>query len=202
MTGRVRPLPTRDLLAFAAVTAAVAAAARIPAVASRVDPSLVAAAIFLYVPLFRYRARGAPSWLGAGRARGLAVLLLLGGAGTGAFLLARALPLPPALAPPAAPPSSLPATLLWQAAAVALPEEVFFRGYLYDAFEEAGWAPVVPAAVLFAAAHVAIAPTPYRALTVLPGLLFGLGRKWTGTLWVPVLLHLLFNLLPHLPGGP
>jgi len=81
---------------------------------------------------------------------------------------------------------------------VALPEEVFFRGFLYDAFAEAGWEPVLSSSVLFAAGHLAILYSPYRALTFFPALLFGWTRKRTGAVYVPILLHLFFNLLPYL----
>ena len=84
---------------------------------------------------------------------------------------------------------------------VALPEEVFFRGYLYDAFEEAGRDPVLPVALLFAIGHFVIAPSPFRLLTFFPALLLGWGRKRSGNVYVPTGLHFLYNLFPSLIGG-
>ena len=76
-----------------------------------------------------------------------------------------------------------------QAFLVALPEEVFFRGYLYDVFEERGWEPVTITSLLFAAGHLVIDASAYRALTFFPALLFGWGRKKSGNIYVPVFLH-------------
>jgi hypothetical protein len=115
-----------------------------------------------------------------------------------AFLLLSALALPPFSAPHGAGVPPFGAFFLRQAILVALPEEVFFRGYLYDAFEEKGWEPVTASSLLFAAGHLAIHASAYRALTFFPALLFGWGRKKSGTIHVPVLLHLLFNLFPYL----
>jgi len=78
---------------------------------------------------------------------------------------------------------------------------VGFRGYLFDAFEEAGWEPVLPVALLFAIGHFAIAPSPFRLLTFFPALLLGWGRKSSGNVYVPTAVHFLFNLFPSLIGG-
>jgi membrane protease YdiL (CAAX protease family) len=137
-----------------------------------------------------------------GLRRSAMVLLVLAAAGAAAHFLYVRLPLPPALSPvrEAVPfRGAMAAHLLFL---VALPEEVFFRGYLYDAFEESGRDPVLPTALLFAAAHVAIFPSAFRALTFFPGLLLGMGRKASGNIYVPVLAHFLFNLYPSLIGGP
>jgi membrane protease YdiL (CAAX protease family) len=166
------------------------------------QPDLLAAALFLYAPLLYYRRGKAPSWLRVGDAgrSALAVLALAAG-GTLAYYLYALLPLPPSLSPYSGPRPPLGEALFRQGLLVALPEEVFFRGYLYDAFEEKGWEPVLCSSVLFAAGHLLIHPSWYRALTLFPGLLLGGGRKITGNLYVPMLLHLLFNMLPYFSGG-
>jgi membrane protease YdiL (CAAX protease family) len=195
--------PSRPLLVFVAVVASVHLAVRLSARLPWLSPAFVAAALFLYAPLPRYRGRGVPSWAsGADLRRSAGTLLLLAAVGAAAFFLFARLPLPPALSPfrGSAPLSgAMAAHLLFL---VALPEEVFFRGYLYDAFEEAGWEPVLPTALLFAAGHVAISPSAFRTLTFFPGVILGMGRKASGNVYVPVLAHFLYNLYPSLIGGP
>lgn len=169
------------------------------------QPDLLAAALFLYAPfLYYYYRRGkAPPWLRFGDAgRNALAALALAASGVLAYSLYALLPLPHSLSPYSGPRPPLEDTLFWQGLLVVLPEEVFFRGYLYDAFEETGWEPVLCSSVLFAAGHLLIYPSWYRALTLFPGLLLGGGRKITGNIYVPVLLHLLFNLLPYFAGGP
>jgi membrane protease YdiL (CAAX protease family) len=167
------------------------------------QPDLLAAALFLYAPFLHYRRGKTPVWLRLGDAgRNVAAMLALAAGGALAYYLYTLLPLPPSLSPHAVPRPPLGETLFRQGLLVALPEEVFFRGYLYDAFEEKGWEPVLPSSVLFAAGHLAIHASWYRAFTLFPGLLLGGGRKITGNIYVPVLLHLLFNLLPWFAGGP
>jgi membrane protease YdiL (CAAX protease family) len=198
-----KAIPVKPLLVLGAVALAIHLAVRLAPAFPWISPSLVAAALFLYSPVPRYRGKGIPAW--AARAdlrKSAATLLLLAAAGAAAFLLFVRLPLPPSLAPhlggaPLSGPLAAHLLIL-----VALPEEVFFRGYLYDAFEEAGWEPVLPTALLFGACHVAISPSAFRALTFFPGLLLGLGRKWSGNVYVPMLAHFLFNLYPSMIGGP
>jgi membrane protease YdiL (CAAX protease family) len=199
----MKPFPSKPLLVFVAVVASVHLAVRLSPRLPWLSPSFLAAALFLYAPLPRYRGRGVPSWAsGADLRRSVKTLLILAAVGAAAFFLFARLPLPPALSPYR---GSVPlngamaAHLLFL---VALPEEVFFRGYLYDAFEEAGWEPVLPTALLFAAGHVAISPSAFRTLTFFPGVLLGMGRKASGNVYVPVIAHFLFNLYPSLIGGP
>lgn len=89
---------------------------------------------------------------------------------------------------------------------VALPEEVFYRGFV-----QARLAPlfrrrlrilgvdlgghVVVASALFALSHLVVIPAPFRLAVFLPGLLFGWLRERTGSLVAPVLLHALSNVL-------
>jgi len=196
-------VPIAPLLVFAGVFAAIRLAIALGPDLPLLSPAGLAAALFLYAPLPYYRRRGAPPWASVTDPRGSCrTALLLAAAGAAVFFLFVRLPLPPSISPhrgtiPLSAP--LAAHLLFL---VALPEEVFFRGYLYDAFEEAGWGPVLPTALLFAAGHVALGATPIRALTFFPGLLLGWARKRSGNVYVPLAVHFLYNLYPSLIGGP
>ena len=197
------PVPFQALLLFLAIVLLVRLASTHFSSFVLFQPDLLAAALFLYAPFLHYRRRNAPSWLRVGDAgRNVLALLALAAGGALAYYLYTLLPLPPSLSPYAGPRPPLGETLFRQGLLVALPEEVFFRGYLYDAFEEKGWEPVLPTSVIFAAGHLAIHASWYRVLTLFPGLLLGGGRKATGAIYVPVLLHLLFNLLPWFSGSP
>ena len=196
-----KPFPGKPLLVFAAVVAAVRLSLSFPSTLF-FSPSLLAAALFLYAPLPRYWRRGLPTWARATDLRGsVAIFALLAGAGAIAFFLFVRLPLPPAISPYR---GTYPLTAVMAAhhlLLVALPEEVFFRGYLYDAFEEAGREPVLPVALLFAIGHFVIAPSPFRLLTFFPALLLGWGRKKSGNVYVPTAVHFLYNLFPSVIGG-
>ena len=197
------PVPFQALLLFLAIVLLVRLASTHPSSFLLFQPDLLAAALFLYAPFLYYRRGKSPSWLRVGDAgRNVLVLLALAAGGALAYYLYTLLPLPHSLSPDAGLRPPLGETLFRQGLLVALPEEVFFRGTLYDAFEEKGWEPVLPTSVLFAAGHLAIHASWYRVLTLFPGLLLGGGRKITGAIYVPVLLHLLFNLLPWFGGSP
>jgi len=196
-----KPIPVKPLLVFAAVIAAVRLSLSL-AVGPYLSPSLLAAALFLYAPLPRYWRSGFPGWARAtDPGRSVAFLALLAGAGAIAFFLFVRLPLPPAISGDHGDVPLTAAMAAHHLLLVALPEEVFFRGYLYDAFEEAGREPVVPVALLFAIGHFVIAPSPFRLLTFFPALLLGWGRKRTGNVYVPTAAHFLYNLFPSLIGG-
>ncbi|MGE5283452.1 MAG: type II CAAX prenyl endopeptidase Rce1 family protein [Actinomycetota bacterium] len=199
--GSGNPFPVKPLLVFVAVIAAIRLSLSFHA-AHYFSPSLLAAALFLYAPLPRYWRRGFPAWARAAHPGGsVALLALLAGAGAIAYFLFVRLPLPPALSPYRGTVPLTAAMAAHQLLLVALPEEVFFRGYLYDAFEEAGREPVLPVALLFAVGHFGIFPSPFRLLTFFPGLLLGWGRKGSGNVYVPMALHFLYNLFPSLIGG-
>lgn len=194
-----RAVPVRAILLFLAVVGLLRAAAAYPHRSTLLQPDLLGAALFLYTPLLHYRRGRRPSWIAPGGLRtGLVHLAGAAAAGAALFFLAARVP---GFLPPPVPASSLPPPgeyLFRQALLVALPEEVFFRGFLYDAFEETGWEPILASSLLFAAGHLVIFFSPYRALTFFPALLFGWTRKRTGAVTVPILLHLFFNLLPYL----
>jgi membrane protease YdiL (CAAX protease family) len=195
------PFPVKPLLVFVAVIAAVRLSLSLPSVPF-LSPPLIAAALFLYSPLPRYRRRGFPAWARAtDPGRSVAFFVLLAGAGAIAYFLFVRLPLPPAVSPYR---GTVPLTAAMAAhhlLLVALPEEVFFRGYLYDAFVEAGREPVLPVALLFAIGHFVIDPSPFRLLTFFPAILLGWGRKRSGNVYVPTAAHFLYNLFPSMIGG-
>ena len=94
---------------------------------------------------------------------------------------------------------------LTQLFAVALPEEVFYRGYLQSALDEA-WPPrfrvfgalvgpsLLVTSALFALGHVATEFHPNRLGVFFPALLFGWLRARTGGIGAAVVFHALCNL--------
>ncbi|HMF41748.1 MAG TPA: CPBP family intramembrane glutamic endopeptidase [Polyangia bacterium] len=92
---------------------------------------------------------------------------------------------------------------------VAIPEELFFRGYLMERLEQVwpptrrlfgakvGWALVV-SSVLFALGHLAVIPNPQRLAVFFPALVFGWMRARTGSIAAGALFHALCNLLADL----
>ncbi|MCH9680379.1 MAG: CPBP family intramembrane metalloprotease, partial [Deltaproteobacteria bacterium] len=90
--------------------------------------------------------------------------------------------------------------------AVALPEEVFHRGYLMSALEER-WPPrrrvlgvpiglaAVLASLLFAVGHLVSQAEVARLATFFPALVFSWLWRRSGSLWAPALFHAASNLL-------
>lgn len=90
--------------------------------------------------------------------------------------------------------------------AVALPEEVFHRGYLMSALEER-WPPrrrvlgaplglaAVLASLLFAVGHLVGMAEVARLATFFPALVFSWLWRRSGSLWAPALFHATANLL-------
>jgi len=92
-----------------------------------------------------------------------------------------------------------------QLGAVALPEELFFRGYVLGRLrvQWPGGVTVlgarvgpahVAAAGLFAAVHLVAVPAPFRLLVFFPGLLFGWVAERSGSAVAAAVLHALCNL--------
>jgi hypothetical protein len=197
-----KPFPKRALLVFAAVLALIRLSLFLDSPTRIFSSAVVAAVLFLYAPLPRYWGRGFPAWTrveNPNKTLGSALLLIV--AGGAVFSLFSWLPIPREIFPRGGALPITPALAAHLLLLTALPEEVFFRGYLYDAFEEAGWEPIIPTALLFAAGHLVLYPTPYRLLTFFPGLLLGWGRKSSGNIYVPVAVHFIYNLFPSLIGG-
>jgi membrane protease YdiL (CAAX protease family) len=195
----------------------------------------VAAVLFVTIPDARLRARGESwqayglpwhglsdrrTWTAWGRAalQALLVCAVVFPAFAAAFwAFGRALPsLPAGLAhllapygPPAAFTLRAPDGLAWripvQLLVVALPEELFYRGWM-----QTSWARIAPGRgvtvlgarlgrgflatqALFALGHLVVLQ-PWRLGTFFPALLFGWLRERTGSVAAPVLLHAASNL--------
>lgn len=92
-----------------------------------------------------------------------------------------------------------------QVVAVALPEEMFYRGYLQSELEKvwppvaSGWlrgagAALVITSLVFAAGHLVTIPHAARLAVFFPSLVFGWLRARTGGIGAGVLFHALCNL--------
>jgi membrane protease YdiL (CAAX protease family) len=96
-----------------------------------------------------------------------------------------------------------------QVVVIALPEELFFRGFIHQLLERAmpprrrlwgggiGWALVLSSA-LFAAGHLAAGLDPRRLAVFFPGLLFGWMRSATGSILAGTIAHAASNLYIHI----
>jgi membrane protease YdiL (CAAX protease family) len=222
-------------LAVGGLALAKAASALEPTGLLRANLAGVAAFLFIALPDGRLRARGeewpdygAPlhglrdrrTWRAFGRGAlvGLGVAALIFPAfAAGFWAYAELLPhLPPALARAVAPyagsprlaarlPPGLPLLAVVQLLVVALPEELFYRGFVQTA-----WARSAPekgvtvlgarlgtgflwTQLLFAAGHLVVLQ-PWRLGTFFPGLLFGWLRERTGSIAAPVFLHAVSNV--------
>jgi membrane protease YdiL (CAAX protease family) len=99
--------------------------------------------------------------------------------------------------------------LLSQILVVAVPEEIFFRGYLMSRFEErwpsrrrllgaaVGW-PLLVSSLLFAAGHFLVDLNPTRLAVVFPALVFGWMRSRSGSIAPAAIFHALCNVLSEL----
>lgn len=102
-------------------------------------------------------------------------------------------------------PSGFPRQVAEQFLLVALPEEMFFRGYLQEQLDQTfgrrwrilgarlgvGW---LLADALFAVCHI-FRGGPARLIVFFPGLLYGWLRARTGSIAMPVAYHAVSNLL-------
>ena len=103
-------------------------------------------------------------------------------------------------------PPGLASLAVVQLLVVALPEELFYRGWVQTSWRRAGRSPGVRilgaslgegfvwTQLLFAAGHL-VTLQPWRLGTFFPGLLFGWLRERTGSIAAPVVVHALSNLL-------
>jgi hypothetical protein len=102
-------------------------------------------------------------------------------------------------------PAGLAVLALSQLLVVALPEEVFFRGYLMSRLEErwpsrrrlwgasVGW-PLLISSLLFGLGHFLVDFQPARLAVFFPALVFGWMRQRTGSLAPAAVFHALCNL--------
>jgi membrane protease YdiL (CAAX protease family) len=85
---------------------------------------------------------------------------------------------------------------------VAVPEELFFRGYVQSRLRawsrsrdlRGPWAAIALTSLLFALAHVLVAPGWIRAAVFFPGLVLGWLRERSGGLLAPIGFHWLANV--------
>jgi len=78
-------------------------------------------------------------------------------------------------------------------------EEIAMRGYVYYLIQTVygAWAAVVGSAVVFAAVHLVRPdriPAVFTVNAFIFGLLTGASRYWTGALWLPIGLHVGWNV--------
>lgn len=73
-------------------------------------------------------------------------------------------------------------------------EELVFRGVIQGELRKAmpEWVAIVIQAVVFAAYHMQPIQSSY---VLLPGLLLGIAYAWSRSIWIPILMHCLFNFL-------
>ena len=73
-------------------------------------------------------------------------------------------------------------------------EELIFRGVVQGELRKAmpEWAAIAIQAVVFAAYHMQPIQSSY---VLLPAVLLGLAYYWTRSIWVPIVMHCLFNFL-------
>jgi uncharacterized protein len=95
-----------------------------------------------------------------------------------------------------------------QVVVVAIPEELFFRGFLHEKLERAlppkrslwgggvGWALLISSA-LFSLAHLTTGLDPRRLAVFFPALVFGWMRSATGSILAGVIAHALSNIVLH-----
>lgn len=101
--------------------------------------------------------------------------------------------------------SAKPKWLLFLAVVLAAPifEELFFRGFLFKGFEHSvlGLAgTLIITSASWAAIHMQYDYT-YIMMIFALGIVLGLARYKTGTVWVPIILHALYNLVAMLETG-
>ena len=99
-----------------------------------------------------------------------------------------------------------------QVLVIAIPEELFFRGYLQGRLE-ARWPPgrrllgagvgraLLLSSVLFALGHFLVDFNPQRLAVFFPGLIFGWMRARTGSIAAGAGFHALCNLLADVLHG-
>jgi membrane protease YdiL (CAAX protease family) len=95
---------------------------------------------------------------------------------------------------------------LSQLVVVAIPEELFFRGYLMERLEKV-WVPtrrlfgapvgvaLVASSALFALGHLLVIPNPQRLAVFFPALVFGWMRARTGSIAAGAVFHALCNVV-------
>ncbi len=101
------------------------------------------------------------------------------------------------------PPDDLLTFAVAQVLVVALPEEVFFRGYVQTRLSRRDgpaiqFGPLVLQSLLFALVHLIDGRGPARLAVFFPGLLFGCMRSWRGGVGAAIVFHAMCNLYAEL----
>ena len=98
-------------------------------------------------------------------------------------------------------PAALPGMILTIVASAGFGEEILYRGWMFERLAKLwGRTPAARAAtlavttLLFAAAHLADQGTVGAAQAIVTGAVFGAVALRTGTLWLPIVLHVAFDL--------
>jgi membrane protease YdiL (CAAX protease family) len=97
--------------------------------------------------------------------------------------------------------AALPRMILTIVVSAGFGEEILYRGWLFERFGRV-WgrtttsraATVAVTSLLFAAAHLADQGMPGAMQAVLTGVSFGAVYLATGTLWLPIVMHIAFDL--------
>lgn len=87
---------------------------------------------------------------------------------------------------------------LYQFLGVALPEELFFRGYIQTEikeFTQNSWKSIIITSLLFMAVHLFKGITPVNVGVFLPSIIFGYLREETDSILAPILFHALSNII-------
>lgn len=102
--------------------------------------------------------------------------------------------------------------VLTQLLLVAIPEELFYRGYLQSRLDgligrdrlilgvPVNVASVLLSSALFAVGHVVTIPSPQRLAVFFPSLLFGWMRRASGGILAPAFYHAACNILVEIAG--
>ncbi len=91
-------------------------------------------------------------------------------------------------------------TLLWVALVIAAPvfEEVLFRGFMFEGLRRTrigAWGTIAVTTLLWTLLHVGQYDQYFLVLIALIGILLGYARERTGSLYVPLAIHAVNNLL-------
>ena len=91
-------------------------------------------------------------------------------------------------------------TMLWVALVIAAPvfEEVLFRGFMFEGLRRTrigAWGTIAVTTLLWTLLHVGQYDQYFLVLIALIGILLGYARERTGSLYVPLAIHAVNNLL-------
>jgi membrane protease YdiL (CAAX protease family) len=97
-------------------------------------------------------------------------------------------------------PTALPGILFTVVLIAGVGEEIFWRGFLFDRFvamfgaRRAGASAVLLSSILFALAHLADQGRYGAAQAIFTGIVFGTAYRIAGNLWLPIAMHIAFDI--------